>query len=320
MKAIRVHQQGGPEVLVFEDIPARAPAAGQVLITVRAAGVNPVDTYIRSGQYGLPAILPYTPGMDGAGVVAAVGDGVLNFTTGDRVFFSCPDAASYAEEAACPADRVFPLPESCSFSEGAAIGIPYATAFRALFTKARAQAKETVLVHGASGGVGIAAVQMAKQAGMTVFASAGSVTGRRLLTAQGADYIVDHLDPCHYDEIMTRTEQRGVSVILEMLANKNLAADLRLLSIGGRLVVIGSRGEIAINPREIMAREAVVTGVMILRNDAREQEKIFSAVCRGIAERKFTPVIGQEFPLARAGDAHRAISAPGAKGKIVLIP
>ncbi|HVG18449.1 MAG TPA: alcohol dehydrogenase catalytic domain-containing protein, partial [Blastocatellia bacterium] len=164
MRAIRVHESGGPEVLKLEDVPDLKPGPGQVLVRVRAAGVNPVDTYIRAGTHAVKPALPYTPGMDAAGDVEAVGEGVTRVAIGDRVYVARTLTGAYAEQALCNESQVHPLPRHISYSQGAAVNVPYATAYRALFQRAKAVAGESVLVHGASGGVGIASVQLARAA------------------------------------------------------------------------------------------------------------------------------------------------------------
>src|SRR6266850_7593505 len=168
MKAIRVHEFGGPDVMQLEDVPNLTPAAGQVVVRVNAIGVNPVDTYIRSGLYPLKPSLPYTPGADAAGVVESIGEGVTRVTTGQSVYVAGTISGAYAQQALCAQSQVHPLPAHLTFEQGAAVGIPYSTAYRALFQRAGGRAGETVLVHGATGGVGIAAVQLASAAGLTV--------------------------------------------------------------------------------------------------------------------------------------------------------
>ena len=244
MKAIRVDQFGEPDVLRLVELPVPRPAAGQVLVRVHAVGVNPVETYIRSGNYARKPNLPYTPGSDAAGVVESVGDEVGVFKPGDRVYTAGTLSGSYAEFALCDLSQVHPLPANVNFAQGAAIGVPYATAYRAMLQRGQAMTGETVLIHGASGGVGIAAVQLACAHGLKVFGTAGTERGRQLILQQGTHRVFDHGAPGYLEEIMQATGSRGVDIILEMLANRNLANDLALLAPSGRVVVIGSRGRV----------------------------------------------------------------------------
>src|SRR5271154_6757625 len=253
MKAIRVHEFGGPEVLKLEEVATPKPSAGQVLVRIHAAGVNPYDTYMRAGTYALKPPLPYTPGSDAAGVIESIGDGIKKVKAGDRVYTAKTLTGAYAEYALALEDQVYRLPEKISYAQGAAVYVPYATAYHALYHSAQARASETVLVHGASGGVGIAAVQLARALGLTVFGTASTQKGRDLVQREGAHQVFDHGKPGYLDEILKSTAARGVDIVLEMLANVNLANDMKLLATNGRIIVIGSRGEISINPRDLMA-------------------------------------------------------------------
>ena len=230
MKAIRLHEFGPPEVMKLENVHDSRPAPGQVVVRVHAAGVNPVETYIRAGTYALKPPLPYTPGGDAAGVVAAVGEQVSHFKIGDRVYTAGTVSGAYAELALCNVEQVYPLPDSVTFSQGAGLHVPYATAYRALFLRAHAHAGQAVLVHGASGAVGIAAVQFAATAGLTVIGTGGTDRGRQLVREQGAAHVLDHKAPDYLDQLMKLTGGRGVDLILEMLSNVNLGKDLPLLS------------------------------------------------------------------------------------------
>lgn len=319
MKAMRVHEFGGPEVIKLEEVPDLKPGEGQVVVRVHAAGVNPVDTYIRSGIYALKPDLPYTPGFDAAGTVMAVGPGVGHIAVGDRVYVGGSVSGTYAEQALCAAAQAHPLPDNVSFAQGAGVNVPYATAYRGLFQRAKAVAGETVLVHGASGGVGTAAVQLARAAGMTVIGTGGSERGRALIAEQGAHHVVDHNDPGYLDQIMNLTDGRGVDVILEMLANVNLGKDLPLLARGGRVVVIGSRGTVEINPRDTMGRDACILGMVLLNAPPDELASIHAGLRAGLENGTLRPVVGKEMPLSDAPEAHKAVMAPGAYGKIVLV-
>lgn len=320
MKAIRVHETGGPEVMKWESVPDPEPGPGEVVVRVAAAGVNPVDTYIRSGLYAIKPQVPYTPGSDGAGTVAAVGPGVTRVAVGDRVYLAGSKSGTYAEMALAEEGQVHPLPANVDFPRGAAVNVPYATAYRALFDRARARPGETVFVHGASGGVGIAAVQIAAAHGMRVIGTAGTEEGRRLVREQGAEAALDHGAPDYLERLMALTDGRGVDVILEMLANVNLGKDLTVLAKFGRVVVIGSRGTVEINPRDAMARDAAILGMLLFNGTPEELAGIHAALVAGLANRSLRPVVGRSFPMAEAPKAHEAVMASGAHGKIVLVP
>ncbi len=320
MKAIRVHQFAGPEVMRIEDVPDPKPGPGQVVVRIHAAGVNPADTYIRAGTYARKPTLPYTPGMDGAGVVEAVGAGVSHVKVGDRVYTAGTLSGTYAERALCAESQVHRLPQQASYAQGAAIHVPYATAYRALFQLARATPGESVFIHGASGGVGVAALQLTRAAGMAVIGTAGTDKGRALVAEQGAHHVLDHRAPDYLDKLMSLTGGRGADVILEMLANVNLAKDLKVLAMGGRLVVIGNRGTIEINPRDAMGRDASIIGMSLWNASEQQLASIHAALVAGLETGTLRPVIGKEMPLADAPRAHVAIMEPGAYGKIVLIP
>lgn len=320
MQAIRIGEFGGPEVMRLEEIPAPRPGAGEIVIRVRAAGVNPVDTYIRSGTYPIKPRLPYTPGMDAAGVVETIGEGVTRVAPGDRVYTAGTTSGAYAEMALCAERQVHPLPEGLSFSQGAAVPVPYATAYRALFHRARAVAGECVLVHGASGGVGLAAVQIARAAGMVVIGTGGTPAGRDLATREGAHHVLDHRAPGYLDRAVALTGGRGVDVVLEMLANVNLARDLKILAPLGRVVVIGSRGPIEIDPRDTMTRDASILGMLLLNAGEHETDSIHAALRAGLENGTLRPVVGREMRLSEAPQAHVAVLEPGARGKIVLVP
>jgi NADPH:quinone reductase len=318
MKAIRVREFGGPEVMRLEEVPDLHPGPGQVVVRVKAAGVNPVDAYIRSGMYARTPDLPYTPGFDAAGVVESVGEGVARVAAGERVYVAWSLSGTYAEQALCAESQVHPLPEKVSYAQGAALNVPYATAYYGLFLRAGATPGETVLVHGASGGVGVAAVQLARAAGMMVIGTAGTDKGREMVVQQGAHHALDHRASDCLQQVLVLTGGRGVDVVLEMLANVNLGKDLSVLAQGGRVVVIGSRGTVEIDPRMTMVRNASIVGLSLWNASEPERARIHAALVAGLENGTLRPVVGQEMPLAEAPRAHRAIMEPGAHGKIVL--
>src|ERR1022692_2832260 len=320
MKAIRVHEFGGPEVMKLEDVPDLQPGPGQVVMRIHAAGVNPVETYVRTGTYAMKPTLPYTPGTDAGGVVTAVGPGVKRVKAGDRVYTTLPNSGTYSEQVLSNDAQVHRLPDNVSFEQGAAIGVPYGTAYRGLFQRAEAQPAETVLVHGASGGVRSAAVQLARAAGRTVIGTAGSERALELAKQEGAHHVLNHASDGYLDELMKLTEGRGVDVILEMLANQNLGKDLTVLAKKGRVVVIGSRGPVEINPRDAMGREADIRGLTLFATSEAEARQMHAALIAGLENGTLRPVIAQKVPLSEAARAHVEIMKhSGALGKIVLV-
>jgi NADPH:quinone reductase len=320
MKAIQVHEFGGPEVLKLEEIPTPQPTAGQILVRVHAAGVNPYDTYMRNGSYAIKPPLPYTPGSDGAGTVEAVGSGVTKVKPGDRVYIAKTVTGAYAEYTIALESQVHRLPEKVSFTQGAGVWVPYGTAYHALYHSAQAHASETVLIHGASGGVGIAGVQIARASGLTVFGTASSQKGLDLVTREGAHQVFNHSKPGYLEEIMKATGGSGVDIVLEMLANVNLANDMKLLATNGRVIVIGNRGEITVNPRDLMSRRASVRGFTLWALTPAEEADVHAGLIAGLENGTLRPVVGKEIPLGEASRAHVEILQPGAAGKIVLIP
>ncbi|MEO6437400.1 MAG: NADPH:quinone reductase [Tepidisphaeraceae bacterium] len=346
MQSIRVHAFGDPDVLKLEEIPAPTAGPGQVLVAIKAIGVNPVDTYIRAGKYG-PRPFPYTPGFDAAGTIESVGPplspplaagnapppqatgymdaagdkgGPSSFQPGDRVYLSRAASGSYAQKAIVDLHNVYPLPEHISFAQGAAIGVPYGTAHRALFQRGQVKTGETVFVHGATGGVGLATVQIARAFGCTVIGSGGSDEGRKLALREGAHHVLDHHDADYLKTLMDLTAGRGVDLILEMLANVNLGKDLTVLARHGRVIVIGSRGPVEIDPRDTMSREADIRGVMLPSATPQELIAMHAQLRVGLENGTLRPIIDHELPLSQAAKAHVEVLQGHSRGKIVLVP
>lgn len=320
MRAIRVHQFGGPEVLTLEQVPDPSPGAGEVVVRLHAAGVNPVEAYVRTGQYARLPALPYIPGYDGAGVVEAVGADVKSVKAGDRVYVAAflVGSGTYAERVRCPATHVHPLPEHVSFAQGAAVGVPAATAWRALVLRANARPAETVLVHGASGAVGVAAVQLARAMGLRVFGTAGSDKGVEVAQRAGCHQVFRHDQPGYENTIAEAAAPDRINVILENLANVNLDRDLGLIAPKGRVIVIGNRGRTEIDARQTMGKESAVMGTTLWSATADEYRMTHAALVAALAAGTLAPIVGTELPLERAADAHRAVIGGKAAGKIVL--
>jgi len=320
MKSIVVRQFGEPEVMKLDEVLTPEAQGSQVLIRVQAAGVNPVDTYLRTGIHAHAPKLPYTPGKDAAGIVEATGENVSKFRVGDRVYTADSLTGTYAEFSLCEENQLGHLPDNISFEQGAGIWTPYATSYRGLFQKAEAKTGETVLIHGASGGVGLAAIQWAKNAGLTVVGTASSKEGKELVKGEGADYVADHTDDAHLDEIKEFTGGKGVNIIIEMLANVNLQNDFDVLAMFGRITVIGNRGSLEFNPRAAMTKDATVYGMSLFNSPQADRDAIHAVIFSGLKDEFLNPIVGKTFSLVHAPQAHHEIIESKAAGKIVLVP
>jgi NADPH:quinone reductase len=324
MQAILAREFGGPEVLKLEEVPDPAAGPDQVRVRIHAVGVNPYETYMRAGGYAIKPELPYIPGADAAGVIDQAGAGVSGWKEGDRVYISGTArhkaCGAYAQFAVCNVDQVHRLPDRITFAQGAGLFVPYVTAWRALFGRANTRAGDVVMIHGASGGVGIAATQFAVAVGATVIGTAGTADGLALVRRQGARHAVNHSAASYLDEIAALSGGRGPDVILEMLANVNLDRDLAVIAPGGRIVVIGNRGRVEIDARQIMTKDVSVFGMALWGIPADEIRRAHEAIVAGLESGALNPVVGTELPLRDAARAHVQVMEPGARGKIVLIP
>ncbi|XP_023702473.1 quinone oxidoreductase isoform X1 [Cryptotermes secundus] len=319
MRAVRIHKFGGPDNLKLEDIPVPSFRDSEVLVRVNAAGINPVDTYIREGAYATLPKLPAILGREVAGIVEDVGDGVSNLKKGDRVFALLPENGGYAEFVACKEENVYPLSEKLSFSQGSGLCIPYFTAYRALVTKCRIKPGEILLVHGASGAVGIAAVQIAKAYGLTVAGTAGTIEGMDVVKKVGADHVFNHREKGYLNNAVAAIGGHGFNVVLENLANVNLGADLTVLNQQARVAVVGCRGIVEVNPRSLMLTEGSIIGVMLAGATAEETQETAEVILRGIESGWVNPVISREYKLDEATEAHHdIIRTTGARGKLVF--
>ena len=321
MKAIRVHQFGDSKQLQFEcNVPKPQTKDNEVLIKVRSVGVNPIDSFVRAGSFS-PQPFPYIPGMDFAGTVEQVGSKVTAVKEGDRVYGSTTDGMNnaYAEYVAVKENFVHPLPDELSYSQGAAIPVPYFTAYRALIHLANAQPGETVFVHGASGGVGIAAVQIAHGMGMRVIGTAGTPQGEELVRKSGADHVVNHREEGYIETVRKAVGDKGADIVIENAANKNLKNDIDLVCAGGRIGVVGGLGDISINPLNLLLKEVAVFGVYFFKISSQQLLQTRNAIRAGVEAGWLRPQIWKELPLEKASEAHDLLcSGSGAQGKIVL--
>ncbi len=319
MKVIEVQKFGDPEVMRLVEKQMPSPGSEELLVQVKAVGVNPVETYIRAGTYPRLPPLPYTPGGNVAGIVHSCGAGVTKWSVGDRVYSSATISGAYGEYSLCTVDQLFSLPEKLSFAQGAALGVPAATAWRALFLRGNAEAGESLLIHGASGAVGQAATQLAKRAGLTVAGTAGSAGGCELVREIGADVVFNHNEKGYVGKL-AKGAGAGFDLILEMLANVNLDSDLELLAPRGRVVIIGSRGRVEIDPRATMGKETDIRGFSLFSAAGDENQQIHAGLREAIEDGALTPKISREMELAEAPGAHDLVMKNGNCGKIVLLP
>lgn len=313
MQAIRVRAFGGPEVLRLEEVPEPAAGPGQVRVRLAAAGVSPADAEVRAGTFVRLPELPYTPGNAGAGVVDQVGAGVGQCRPGDRVWLA--GAPTYAEACNVAAARVHPLPERLSFTQGAAIGGTYVTAYQAVHLVGGARPGDWVLVHGASGAVGTAAVQLLAAHGARVVGTASTAAGRAHVLAQGAAAALPH---DAWAELRAAAGGRGFDLILEMRAEDNLVDDGGILAPRGCVVLVGAHRDTPLRPLDLMVLGATLRGMASFHLSPNELARAERAIQIAIGDGRLTPVVSATFPLAAAAAAHRAISSGGAAGKVVL--
>jgi NADPH:quinone reductase-like Zn-dependent oxidoreductase len=319
MRAVRYHDHGDADVLQVDEVDRPTPDRDEVLVEIRAASVNRVDVLFRSGRYGdLP--LPTIPGGDGAGVVAAVGEDVAAFAVGDRVVASGMDRAAggtFAEYATIPAAKLARLPEDLSWTAGGAIGNVGATAWTALEGLAGVQAGDRVLVHGGSGGVGHAAVQIAAHSGAQVITTAGTETARRRLEALGASVALDYESDSLAEDILAATDGAGVETILDHRLEEYLDLDLEVVTAGGQ--IISTMGQIpATNARPFYDTEVTVQPLKMDNRPVRRPT--LERLVRLIEQDALTPVVADTYALEDATQAQQDLLAGGSLGKRVVTP
>ncbi|OQR80418.1 quinone oxidoreductase-like [Tropilaelaps mercedesae] len=323
MQAIIVKALGEPDVMKIATIPLPDIDSHQVLVRVEYAGVNPVDTYIRSGAFGKVPALPFTPGKDGSGVVYKIGSSINHLKVGDQVWFCAAVGTphgSYAEFAVVQGTDTWVLPKGVGLQIGAALGVPYLTAYRALLVKGKCRSGQIVFIHGGSGAVGQACVQIAKKEGLRVVATAGSDTGEEILRGLKVDGVFSHRGKGYVDYIRDKFPE-GFDLIVEMRADLNLSSDCVLAGRNGRILVVGNRGPThTLNARHIMLTEVSIIGVALMASTKAEWEAGAAYVSKGVGEGWLAPRISKEYPLEDAPQAHIDIieATEGATGKLLL--
>ncbi len=318
MRAIVQVGTGGPEVLQLREVPKPEIQPGHLLVRVTAIGVNYVDTIIRRGWYPTPPREPYIPGIEIAGVVEAVGEGVTGWQVGQRVMAGGVYGA-YAEYCLVPANLAIPVPDNLNDTEAAAVPVNWITAYLALVTTGKVQAGERVLIHAAAGGVGTAAVQMAKLLGAIVFATAGSDEKVQLVRSLGADVVINYEREDFEAVVHEKTNGQGVHLVLECVGGEVFTKSIRCLAHRGRLVLYGqaSGKESIFSVRDLYRRGA---DILSLRRDDASTREAIDKILGWLQEGKVKPIVGEVHPLADAGLAQHRLETRQTKGKVVLVP
>jgi NADPH2:quinone reductase len=322
LKAIVFDKIGGPDVLKLGEVPKPQPAPGTVLIRNRAAGINFADTLFRQGQYLVAPKLPDTPGLEAAGEIEALGQGVSGLRAGMRV--AALGSKAYAEYMLAPAAQIIPLPDSVSFEEGAAFPVQTLTAWHMLHTAHRTAPGQTVLVHSAAGGVGIVAIQIAKAAGARVIGTVSNEAKMKLAKQYGADEVINYASGDFAAETMKLTGGRGVDLILDAVGGPTLTKGLTCLAPFGHLILYGRSGGVPepLNLFSLFEKSIKVSGFVLYTANAlpdvmrRGIEESFKLMRDG----KLKMLVGKSFPLAQAAEAHRFMESRASVGKLVLIP
>lgn len=323
MRQVRFKGPGGPEVIYLETAPVPQPGPGQVLIEVAAAGVNRPDCLQRAGGYPPPPGATDVPGLEVSGRVVAIGEGVEAPRMGDSV---CALVASggYAEYCVADAPLCLPVPGPLSLLEAGGVPETYFTVYDNVFTRGRLTAGETLLVHGGSSGIGSTAIQLAKQAGATVYATAGSPEKCEFCLSLGADVAIDYRAQDFVEEVKRLTDRRGVDVILDMVGGPYIARNLSVLAFEGRLVQIAflqsSKVEIDFVP--VMLRRLTVTGSTLrprsVELKAAIADKLRKNVWPLLETGTVKPIVHATFPLEQAREAHKLMESSAHLGKIML--
>jgi NADPH:quinone reductase-like Zn-dependent oxidoreductase len=342
MIAVRIHEHGDVDALKLEEVPEPRPRDGELLIDIKAAGINHLDTWVRRGVPGYRFPLPITPGCDGAGVVVAVGAGVDDFSVGDRVAvapgYSCGRCeaclsgrdhycrrygiygestdGTMCERFALPLSNALRLPDSLSFAGAAAMPLVFLTAWEMLIVKGAGRAGDTVLIHAAGSGVGSAAIQIARYHAMRIIATAGSQAKLDQARALGADEVINYRDQDFVAEVRRLTGKRGVDIALDHIGGPTLAGSLRCLVAGGRVVTCGATGgaEFTADLKPIFFKKLAIVG------STMGSRGTLPMILRLAEQGVFKPVVDRVMPMSQVAEAHRLIAERVPFGKIILEP
>ena len=322
MKAMRFHQHGGPEVLVYEDAPTREAGPGEAIVRIEAIGLNYIDTYHRDGLY--PVELPCIPGMEAAGTIARIGDGVEGVNVGDRVAYAGALGA-YAEEAAVAVDRLVPLPDDISCEVGAAAMLQGMTAHYLAHGSYSLGKDDTALIHAGAGGVGLLLIQMAKRLGARVLTTVSTEEKEQLARAAGADEVIRYTERDFAEDVMTLTDGRGVDVVYDSVGKTTFDKSLDVLRPLGYLVLFGqSSGPVEpVDPGILNLKGSLFLTRPTMAHYIPTREALLQRagdVLGWIGSGELDVRIGDRFALADAADAHRALQGRKTTGKVVILP
>jgi NADPH:quinone reductase len=322
MKAMRFHQHGGPEVLVYEDAPTPEAGPGEAIVQIEAIGLNYIDTYHRDGLY--PVELPCIPGMEAAGTIARIGDGVEGVNVGDRVAYAGALGA-YAEEAAVAADRLVPLPDDVSFEVGAAAMLQGITAHYLAHGSYALGKDDTALIHAGAGGVGLLLIQMAKRLGARVLTTVSTEEKEQLARGAGADEVIRYTERDFAEDVMTLTDGRGVDVVYDSVGKTTFDKSLDVLRPLGYLVLFGqSSGPVEpVDPGILNVKGSLFLTRPTMAHYIPTREALLQRagdVLGWIGSGELDLRIGDRFALADAADAHRALQGRKTTGKVVILP
>ncbi len=320
--AVMCRTLGAPDQLTLERVPAEPLGVGAVRVAIRAAGLNFPDVLMVAGRYQLKPLMPFTPGMEAAGIVTELGPGVQGRQVGERVMFRAWHGG-YADQAVVPAQEVLPLPVNFSFAEGAAFLVAVSTATHALLQRGQLQAGEVLLVHGASGGVGLAAVEVGKLLGATVIATASSAEKLAVAGARGSDYLIDHTRENFRERVLDLTGGKGADVILDTVGGEVFEQSMRCIAWGGRLLVVGFASGVIpeIRMNQPLLKCFSIVGVRALEHAVHQPQEVAAYrkwMLDWAAKGRLKPHVSKVFPLARYQEAMACIADRSAIGRIVL--